>query len=449
MCVWVCVFVCACVWVRVYVCGCVCACVRACVCVRACMFVVVVVVVRACAACVCKTLTPHNTPYTHLLNPGLPTSTSRQKACTLEPILCFLDCLEQALADHPILRLALQNVITYDESPLNNHADKHRPYEAIYLKSIRRETGGSARVASPSAGSKRMTLCCSIAADGHTFQPGFFVKGAAPQASWTAGPYPFHVTQDDAKGCTVICTKAGVATTESHVLMLRHQCIIPAHKRRYNNDIAIPLLLIIDNANCHGFDIDFEDLSAEMADLFREFNVIAVPLPANTSTHLSPLDLRFFGNLKTSLDKTLNDLVQVAANADWALNPTSLTVEQAADIFPGRCAEGEDRSRYPTAFERCGNLEGSLGPRTMILGILQIFAAKKRSFANVAFGSWDSTGVWPPRRQLFLQNVFFFLFLSSLFFGRLQCQMSCACWTAFLLTLLLLALSFASVHHCC
>lgn len=382
--------------------------VRACMlCVRACVRVRVRACVRACMrACLMSealatfshtSTTPLHTPFV-----GLPTSTSRQKACTLEPINAFLSCLEDALEEHPILRLAIQNVITYDESPLNQHADKHKPYEAIYLKDIRKKSGGAARVAAPLAGSKRMTLCESIAADGHVFKPGFFVAGQAPQAAWTAAPYPMHITEDAAKSTVIICTDAGVANTESHLQMLELQCIKPAHERRYKADLNIPLLLIIDNANCHGFDIDFEDMSKEMAELFAKYNVVCVPLPANTSTHLSPLDLRYFGFLKTCLDTTLNDIVQVASNPEWGLNPTILKVEQVAVLFPGRC--NADSQDYPTALERAANLEGSLGPRTMILGILLIHASKRRDLEDVAYGSWSSTGVWPPSRGVFLQK---------------------------------------------
>ena len=90
----------------------------------------------------------------------------------------------------------------------------------------------------------------------------------------------------------VMMAPPGVMNTEAFVVFLEKAALQPARER---NGGSGPLVLVMDAAPCHGIDLTHKDIAPGLAALLVKYNAIMLCIPANTSTHLSPLDCCFFG----------------------------------------------------------------------------------------------------------------------------------------------------------
>jgi colicin import membrane protein len=193
---------------------------------------------------------------------------------------------------------------------------------------------------------------------------------------------------------TVMMTPAGVMNTETFVVILEVAVLAPARAR---NPEGKALVLVIDAAPCHGVDLEHTDVKPEIARLLLKYNAIMLCIPANTSTHLSPLDCCFFATWKNYLRRMLNNISAVYGDPEAAINQRrlELTTEEP-DFYAGTIR---------SAFERAGNVEASHGQRTSLLLFCWIHVAAANPLRKAALQSWSKPGLFPYDKAKMRERV--------------------------------------------
>jgi len=123
---------------------------------------------------------------------------------------------------------------------------------------------------------KNITIVCCMNAAGGFVPPAFIFPRKRMRDTLMNGAPP------DAFG---IAQKTGWMTTETFVIYLKH---LVAHVRPSELN---PILLIVDNHSSH--------VSLDAIDFCRENGITMMSLPPHTTHRLQPLDVTFFGPLKT------------------------------------------------------------------------------------------------------------------------------------------------------
>ena len=256
---------------------------------------------------------------------GRSTSTARQRGVGVRSVTSFYVAAAATFKGE----VPPEAVLAVDEPPINGNGEHMEAEGCVYEIEQRNANGGAARSASCSSG-KRISAVQTISADGHVYLPAMLVAGQKVQLAWTAKPYPETVTHGMVQNMVIIATPNGVETTESFLPIFEHGTLAPARKRinqmhpvygpfrpgEEGTGLGQKIVVILDCDSTHGVDLKNEECSKELAKLCLKYNAKLVPVPANTPTHLSPLDVAFFGSWKGMLRKVTGVVAMVHSGAD-------------------------------------------------------------------------------------------------------------------------------------
>jgi len=285
-------------------------------------------------------------------------------------------------------------ILAVDESPINGNGGHMESEEVIYEIEQRAANEGAARSSSCSSG-KRISAFQTISAGGHHYPPGVLVMGGCHQAAWTAAPYPEGVTEATVRNMTITPAPNGVQTTESFLAMFEQASLIPARKRVA---LSQKLLVVMDCDSTHGVDLKNGECSKELAALCLLYNAELVPAPANTSTHLSPLDVAFFGTWKGYVRGITRTVASIWSDDDAAkgisLHPRRLQSRREPPDLKAMTVRPK--------LHRAQGMKAQLGPRTHIMAFCLISEAKRVPLENAARESFKKPGIFPysPEKML-------------------------------------------------
>jgi hypothetical protein len=338
---------------------------------------------------------------------AITTSASRQRACTKSTLGKYYKLVKAAYEKHPHLESEAGYVLSLDESQILLSGEKFCPKMAVHFdRGLKEWSFGAVRTRAAGAGSNRISLVQCISADGHVYDPGFYVSGKYVSPAWGHGPAPPGVSKKWIEGLWLSPQKAGVATKEGSLVALAEVALAPA-RARLNKLCSIPasegtaagkvIAISFDCPACHGITWDEETgiphVSTDVQAVLDKYNAIVLPLPHNTSTALSPLDVAYLGMLKQLLRRIFSQLPRCWANPTDHLNVHTLKVIVVelsdADLRAGK--------RALPAVTRCLNMEGKICMRTVLwaFGVLhthwgpELSKSAKRGFRDAGMHPLD------------------------------------------------------------
>jgi hypothetical protein len=341
---------------------------------------------------------------------GRSTSTARQRGVGVRSVNSFYVSVAAACKGE----VPPEAILGTDESPINGNGEHMEAEDCVYEIEQRNANEGAARSASCSSG-KRISAVQTISADGHVYLPAMLVAGQKVQLAWTAKPYPETVTHEMVQNMVIIATPNGVETTESFLLIFEHGTLAPARKRinqmhpvygpfrpdEEGTGLGQKIVVILDCDSTHGVDLKNEECSKELAKLCLKYNAELVPVPANTSTHLSPLDVAFFGSWKGMLRKVTGVVAMVHSGADASrgicLHPKRLEAWQ-------ELPDAETNS-VRSALDRAQGMKAALDPRSHCMAFCLIWVAKRKALENAARESFRKPGIYPLDKDKMLAIV--------------------------------------------
>jgi len=295
---------------------------------------------------------------------AIPTSKARQDACHSAAIGGFHSDVASLLEKNPGLKHNPMAWWCFDESPLPMQPEKFElNRNTVYAdRDLAVKLGQAIRTDVGRAGSSRVSLVQVAGAGGWMLDPAFYVQGKRVQPSWTAGPYPKGLNRESVAHLTTLPSDCGVATIDLTVQMLR---IKVKEIRNFPTTYGKPayeglLVMMMDAPSSHGHGKDGWVLA--LLNLAKELNLVLLPLPANTSMALDPLDLTIFGRLKALIYR-----FTASINAIYASGSTLQLSSRSTDLLAThRTIEGH--APMDARF-RAGGFEHDYSPRTWILAI--------------------------------------------------------------------------------
>lgn len=141
------------------------------------------------------------------------------------------------------------------------------------------------KLASGERGQNVTAVCCMNAA-GHFVPPLFIFPRVRMQPSFLDGA---------PAGSVGIAHETGWMTSDSFVKYLEH------FVKHTNPSITNPLLLLMDNHSSH--------VTLDAINFCRDHHVVVVGFPAHTTHRLQPLDVSFYGPLKTAYSKSCENFL--------------------------------------------------------------------------------------------------------------------------------------------
>lgn len=141
---------------------------------------------------------------------------------------------------------------------------------------------GEKRVGAPTSAErgKNITIVCCFSAAGDYIPPMIIY----PRLRMAA-----HLQRDGPIGTSYQCSQNGWINDDLFVVWLNH------FQTKVKSSIEDPVLLICDNHQSH--------ISLEAFQFCKKNHIVMVSLPPHTSNRLQPLDLTFFGPLKSALSR--------------------------------------------------------------------------------------------------------------------------------------------------
>lgn len=185
---------------------------------------------------------------------------------------------------------------------------------------------GCKRVAKVASGERgrNTTVVCAMNAQG-SYVPPFFVFARVRMR-----PELLHGCPPNSGG---IAQQSGWMNTDAFVQYLRHFIKYTSPSNR------VPVLLIVDNHSSH--------TSLEAINLCRESGVIMVGLPPHTTHRLQPLDVGFFGPLKTFYSQACDNFL--------VNNPgKSITDKDVGQLFGKAYIKAGTIGNAVKSFAKCG-----------------------------------------------------------------------------------------------
>lgn len=198
-----------------------------------------------------------------------PISVARIKAFNKAAVREYFENLKRVYTAH---RFDPSHIVNMDETGFSN---VQRPGKVLAQKGERHV----AKAVSAERG-VHVTIICAMCADGSYIPPMFIFPRARKNPFWEKhGPC----------GALYECSKNGWSTADLFLVWLEH---LFKTKRPSVND---PLLLILDN--------HFSHVSLPAIKFCETHNIVLVTLPPHTSHKTQPLDVVFFGPLKTEYNR--------------------------------------------------------------------------------------------------------------------------------------------------
>ena len=199
-------------------------------------------------------------------------------------------------------------------------------------------------------------------------------------------------------------TKKGVATTVASLEALEMVALKPARARMNKMEGYAPgdsgktLALSLDCPKCHGItwtDDGIPIVSKEVQEILDKYNAIVLPLPHNTSTSLSPLDVAYLGTLKSFIKKVFSNLPRCWSKATDYLNPYTLDVD-VVEIGLAEQAAGI-KAKSPT--ERCLGMNAKVDMHTVLWTFAILHSNVIGSLEAAAKKGFRDTGVFPLNQR--------------------------------------------------
>jgi hypothetical protein len=198
-----------------------------------------------------------------------PTSLNRINAFNKTDVQKFFTNLEAVYEKYKFTPEKIYNV---DETGITN---VHVPQKVLAAKKMRR----LGAITSGERG-KNITVVCAMSATGNYIPPLFI---------YPRQRLPPHLCKDGPPGSIYKCSKSGWITEDLFYDWLVH------FSKHTNSAIANPVLLIMDNHLTH--------TTLKAFDFCKENGIVVVSLPPHTSHRMQPLDVSFYGPLKSAYNQ--------------------------------------------------------------------------------------------------------------------------------------------------